>query len=189
MAWQVMSLRGGPTIQRDATKLAEFLTQKLLVLDSIEVTPETRQLRKAQIVRINSLWCDASGPHCKILFPTLKLQTSQHLCTADVCQSTAAVTQRGGVGGGGGGSSFVLLDASTLISKRREIREWHSTNHILFLLNTVTLMSNRCGCSWHGMAWLLPKLDRIPESFCRTCIIHTSVKAPSAYPLGAEVAM
>jgi len=54
---QVMSLQAGPTVQKDATKLAEFLTQKLLVLDSIDVTPETRQLRKAQIVKINSL-CD-----------------------------------------------------------------------------------------------------------------------------------
>jgi len=56
MPWQVMSLQAGPTVQKDATKLAEFLTQKLLVLDSIDVTPETRQLRKAQIVKINSLW-------------------------------------------------------------------------------------------------------------------------------------
>jgi hypothetical protein len=51
-----MNLQAGPTVQKDATKLAEFLTQKLLVLDSIDVTPETRHLRKAQIVKINNLW-------------------------------------------------------------------------------------------------------------------------------------
>jgi hypothetical protein len=55
---QVMSLQpGNPAVPKDAIKLAEFLTQKLLVLDGIDVTPETRQLRKAQIVKINSL-CD-----------------------------------------------------------------------------------------------------------------------------------
>ena len=42
---------------KDAIRLMEMLTRQLLDLDSIQVTPESRHLRKAQVNRINSL-CD-----------------------------------------------------------------------------------------------------------------------------------
>ena len=53
---QVLVLEARPAGSKEAVKLSELLTQKLLVLDSMHVTAETRQLRKGQINRINALW-------------------------------------------------------------------------------------------------------------------------------------
>lgn len=53
---QVQGLTINGSAERDAAALVEALTQKLLLLDSIDVTAESRQLRKNQINRINALW-------------------------------------------------------------------------------------------------------------------------------------
>lgn len=55
---QVAHLPKDTEVSKEAVKLAEVLTQKLLALDGVDVTTETRQLRKAQINRINLLWYD-----------------------------------------------------------------------------------------------------------------------------------
>ncbi len=52
----MQGLPGSGNARQEAVKLVELLTQKLLQLDGINVTPETRQLRKDQINRINALW-------------------------------------------------------------------------------------------------------------------------------------
>ena len=53
---QVNSLAGSRDSAAGAGRLMELLTQKLLVLDGVEVTAESRQARKDQINRINALW-------------------------------------------------------------------------------------------------------------------------------------
>ena len=53
---QVNSLSGSRDSAAGAGRLMELLTQKLLVLDGVEVTAESRQARKDQINRINALW-------------------------------------------------------------------------------------------------------------------------------------